>query len=179
MKNWDGVFIVGLAFLLLWISHVPYLFTIPLKSTPGIQKIAEDASEVPDWIKDEAGFGGKSRDDIEDGLVTEFRVSFAKSITLCMLGILSGLLILRRNNYGRFIAIGLSGCFLSLKLYAIISYEEPFQGLYATYALFFSKYPFRVIHLEILTNIILLIVFVYLLKPSVGRSFIGTRHLKT
>ena len=179
MKKLDGTYIAGLAFLLLWISHVPYLFTFPLCSTPGIQSLAKEASEVPEWIKKEAGFEGKKKNDIEADLVAAFRVTFAKSFIICLLGITSGVLLLKRKKTGRFLAIGLSGCFLAIKLFTLLSSENLSQELYAKYTMFFPKYPFRVLHLDILTNIVLLAVLVYLLRPSVGKHFSNPEDLKT
>ena len=179
MKKRDWTFIIGMVFLALWISHLPYLFEFSLHSDPGIQKLAKWTSEAPNRIKDEVGFGGKNQNDIEADLVAYSRVIFAESLLLCLLGIISGALILRRNRVGRYLAIGLSGVFLSIKLFKFLMHEYPFQSLYSKYTLFFPKYPFRVLHLDIVTNLVLIITLVYLLRPNVGKSFSGTWNLKT
>ena len=54
MRKRDSVFLTGIALLVLWISYVPYLFEIPLYSTPGIQSLSQEVSDMPAWLKDEA-----------------------------------------------------------------------------------------------------------------------------
>jgi len=171
MRKRDSVFLTGIALLVLWISHVPYLFEIPLYSTPGIQGLSQEASNLPAWLKDEAGLTGKSQSNIQSDLVASCRIAFAKSFLLCLLGILSGVLVLKRHRLGRFLAIGLSIYMLLLRIVNDAFREHPFHWLYWKYTVFFSRYPFRVIHLDIVTWLVLLVALVHLLRPSIAKRF--------
>jgi len=171
MRKRDSVFVTGIALLVLWISHVPYLLEIPLYSTPGIQWLSQEVAGSPAWIKDSAGLTGKSQSNIQSDLVASFRIAFAKSLLLCLLGILSGVLVLKRHRLGRFLAIGLSIYVLLLRIVYVAFREHPFHWLYLKYTVFFSRYPFRVIHLDIVTWLVLLVALVHLLRPSIAKQF--------
>ena len=170
MRKRDSVFLTGIALLVLWISHVPYLFEIPLYSTPGIQWLSQEVSDSPAWLKDEAGLTGKSQSNIQSDLVASCRIAFAKSLLLCLLGILSGVLVLKRHRLGRFLAIGLSIYVLLSRIVYVAFREHPFHW-FRTYTVFFSRYPFRVIHLDIVTCLVLLLALVHLLRPSIAKQF--------
>jgi len=171
MNKRDSVFLTGIALLVLHISHIPYLFEIPLYSTPGIQWLSEEVSDSPAWLKDEAGLTGKSQSDIQSDLVASSRITFAKSLLLCLLGILSGVLVLKRHKFGRFLAIGLSIYVLLLRIVNIAFSKQFFHLLYWKYTVFFSRHPFRVIHLDIVTWLVLMVALVHLLRPSIAKQF--------
>ena len=161
MKKWSGPFLIGSLILVLWISHIPYLFEFPLRLTPGMQRLSNEGVETPDLIKD---------------LLTTFRIAFAKRLFLCLLGIISGVLILKRKRVGRYLAIGISAYMLASKAYFFLSHGNPFQKLYWwklywTYEEIFPKYPFRIIHMDILTGLILFIALVCLLHPKISNQF--------
>jgi len=171
MRKRDSVFLTGIALLVLWISHVPYLFEIPLYSTPGIQSLSQEVSDIPARLKDEATLTGKSQSNIESDLVASCRIAFAKSLLLCLLGILSGVLVLKRYRLGRFLAIGLSIYVLLQRIVPFAFREHPFHRLYHLYTFMFSRRPFRVIHLDIVTCLVLLFALVHLLRPSIAKQF--------
>jgi hypothetical protein len=170
MRKCDSVFLTGIALLVLWISHVPYLFEIPLYATPGIQWLSQEASDFPAWLKDEAEITGKSQSDIQSDLVTSCRIEFAKSLLLYLLGILSGVLVLKRHRWGRFLAIGISIYVLLLRIVKDVFREHPFNWLYWKYSVFLSRYPLRAIY-DIVTWLVLLVVLVHLLRPSIAKRF--------
>jgi hypothetical protein len=170
VRKHDSVFVTGIVLLVLWVSHIPYLFEIPLYATSGIQRLSQDVSDSPAWLKDEAGINGKSQSNIQSILVKSFRIEFAKSLLLCLLGILSGVLVLKRHILGYFLVIGLSVCVLLLRIVHVAFSVHPFHSLYFKYTVFFSRYPFRVIHSDI-TWLVLLVVLVHLLRPSITRKF--------
>ena len=171
MRKRDSVFFTGIALLILWISYVPYLLEIPLYSTPGIQWLSQYVAGSPAWIKDPAGLTGKSQSNIQSDLVASFRIAFAKSLLLCLLGILSGVLVLKRHRLGRFLAIGLSIYVLLQRIVPFAFREHPFHRLYQLYAFMLSRRPFRVIHLDIVTCLVLLFALVHLLRPSIAKQF--------
>jgi len=171
MNKRDSVFLTGIALLVLHISHIPYLFEIPLYSTPGIQWLSEEVSDSPAWLKDEAGLTGKSQSDIQSDLVASSRITFAKSLLLCLLGILSGVLVLKRHRLGRFLAIGLSIYVLLLRIVYVAFRGHSFYRLYSLYTFMFSRRPFWVIHLDIVTCLVLLVALVHLLRPSIAKQF--------
>jgi hypothetical protein len=171
MRKWDSPFLMGVILLVLWVSHLPYLLEIPLVSTSGIQKLSRDVSEFPEWLKDEAELSGKSQSDIETGLITSCRIAFAKSLLLYLLGILSGVLVLKRHRSGRFLAIGLSIYVLLLRIVSVAFRGHSFHRLYRLYTFMFSRCPFRVIHLDIVTSLVLLVALVHLLRPSIAKQF--------
>ncbi len=170
MRKRNPLFVTGAVLIVLWLSHVPYLFKIPLYATPGIQRLSQEASGTPAWIKDEAGLAGNSQADIQSDLVKSLRITFAKSLLLCLLGILSGVLVLKRHRLGRFLAIGLSFYVLLPRAVHFASLEHPFHRLYQKYTFLFSRRPFLVIQSDI-TWLVLLVALVYLLRPSIARQF--------
>lgn len=170
MRKRNSLSAMGIALLILWISHIPYLFEIPLYPTPGIQQLSQEVSDSPAWLKDEAGLTGKSQSDIQSNLVKSLRIEFAKSLLVCLLGILSGILVLKRHKLGYFLAIGLSFYVLLLKIVHITFRGHLFQWLYGKYTVLFFRCPFRIIHSDI-TWLVLLVVLVHLLRPSIKKQF--------
>ena len=49
--------------------------------------------------------------------------------------------------------------------------EHPFHWLYLRYTVIFSRCPFRIIHLDIVTWLVLLVALVHLLRPSIAKRF--------
>lgn len=171
MKKRDGIFTVGVIFLALWISYIPYLLEFPLQSTGWIKDLAEETYEIPELMKDQVEIGEKNQMDIEDDLLKSSRAVFFKSLIMIVFGIVSAILILKRKYLGRLIALGLSAVVLGIKGYPFFSNEDPLQLISWHFTVFLSEYPFRVIHLDIITGLVLLITLGYLLRPSVGKRF--------
>jgi hypothetical protein len=171
MKPFDRITFVGIITLLLWISYLPYLYPTPFQSHEGFQRFAKDAAELPEWLKEEGGIGGYSQSDVERALKTErIRYWFISLITYAV-GILAGVLILRRKNSGRILVIGLSSFLLFLRAYNIITSPHPLERLSFLYSTFLKKYPVIVIHNDIIAVIILIGTIIYLLRPSIAGEF--------
>jgi hypothetical protein len=167
MRKRDSLLVTGIALLVLWVSHVPYLFEFPLYRTAGSHRLSNEASDFPDWIKDESWLAGKSQSDIESELVKSARITFAKDLLLCLVGILSGFLVLKRHGLGRLLAIGLSIYLLLLRIVHIAVREHAVR----IYGQLFSRHPFRAIHLDIVSPLVLLVILVHLLRPSIAKQF--------
>ena len=169
--RFNGITILGALFILLWISHIPYLIEIPLSSTPGIQSLSRESTESSEWIKDQVGVVGKNQKEIKSDLIKSFRVSFIVGLIFNLLGIVAGFLVLKKSKVGFYLALGLSIYVLGRRCASLILSENIIQRMYAKYTILFPEMPLRIIHNDIITEIILLVTIFYLLRPSVYKQF--------
>ena len=51
--------------MLLWLSKVLYLFPLPFQSQQGIKALSQEVADAPEFIKEQAGVGGKTQTEIE------------------------------------------------------------------------------------------------------------------
>jgi len=171
MKPFDRITFIGIITLLLWISYLPYVYPTPFQPHEGLQRFAKDVAELPEWLKEEVDAGGYSQSDVERALKTERIKYWLISLITSAVGIMAGILILRRKNSGRILAIGLSSLLLSLRAYSIITSPSPLERLSFLYFTFIKKYPVVVIHNDIIAVIILIGTIIYLLRPSIAGEF--------
>jgi hypothetical protein len=84
------------------------LYPTPFQPHEGLKRLAKEAAEIPEWLKEEGGFGGYSQSDIEAALKREWEMYWFISLITCAVGIAAGILILKRKNSGRILAIGMA-----------------------------------------------------------------------
>ena len=133
---------------------------------------------MPGFLKEEAGISGKTQTEIETIVVRKFRILWIKSLVFTIIGIFSSILILRKKNLGRFLALGLSLYLVVIRLYQFFSLEHWHDRLSIKYfTIRFKHFPIRAIH-EDITYLILLVVIALLLIPSIARQFKSNRFKK-
>ena len=108
MKNNKTIKLLGIIFISLWVSNIPYLFPLPFQPHQGIKDFSKEVADIPDFIKEEAGIGSKTQIEIEAIVTRELRNIWFKSFVCIIIGIFSGILIIQKKNLGRFLALGLS-----------------------------------------------------------------------
>lgn len=167
----DSIFWTGVVLLLLWVSHVPSLSEFPLRTTPGTQALSMEVAGAPEWIKGEVGLGGMGQGEIERSLLAASRRAFLGSLVLIVAGIVSAVLLLRRNRWGRFLAIGVALYVLLSRIAHHLSMGSPPSVQFAKFRMHLAAHPLRVIHGDILTLLVLLVVLAHLLRPGVARRF--------
>ncbi len=170
-KPFDKIAFIGIITLLLWISYLPYLYPTPFQPHEGLKRFAKEAAEIPEWLKEEGGFGGYNQSDIEAALKRDLVKVWFISLITCTVGIAAGILILKRKNSGRILAIGMAAIPLLIRAYSIIKSSRPLEHLQALYFLFLKKHPVMVIHNDIIAVIIFIGTIIYLLRPSIAKEF--------
>jgi hypothetical protein len=169
MTNSKLITLLGAIFILLWLSNIPYLFPLPFQPHHGIKEWSKELAEMPDFIKEEGGIGGKTQEEIETFLTRSFRILWIRSFLFIVIGVSSGILIILNKNLGRFLALGLSFYIVVIRLYEFFSLEHWRDRLSIKYFAMHFKY-FRIIH-EDIAYLILLVVIALLLMPSIARRF--------
>ena len=170
-KKRDSIFWTGLVLVLLWVWHLPYLSQFPLRSTAGTEMLSAEAAGARGWLKEDVGLEGMAQEEIQSGLVAAYRRAFMTSLLLIVAGVGSGVLVLRRSRWGRFLAIGVSLYVLLSRAPGLLAMGNPLGVQFAKFRMSLAPHPFRVIHGDILTLLILLLALANLLRPSVARRF--------
>jgi hypothetical protein len=178
MRNDKLITLLGIIFILLWLSNIPYLFPLPFQPHQGIREFSKELADMPGFLKEEAGIGGKTQAEIETFVAREFRILWIKSLVFIVIGIFSGILIVQKRNLGRFLALGLSLYLVGIRFYHFFGLEHWRDRLSIKYfTIRFKYFPIRAIH-EDITYLILLGVIALLLMPSIARKFKTDRFKK-
>ena len=178
MKSNRVIIFFGTLFILLWLSNTPYLFSLPFQSHQGIKVFSKELAEMPDFLKEEAGIGGKTQAEIEASVARKFQILWIKSLVFTIIGIFSGVLIVLKRNLGRFLALGLSLYLVGIRFYHFFGSEhwhDRFSIKYFTIR--FHFFPARTVHEEI-TYGILICAIGLLLIPSIAKRFKRNRFNK-
>ena len=171
MKNKKTTTLLGIVFLLLWLSNIPYFFSHPFQPHQGIKDLSGELANAPEFIKEDAGIGGQKQIDIERILTKQIRLAWLKSLFFNLIGIFSGILIIRKKNLGRILALGLSVFLVGMRLYHSFQSAHWRDSLSIRYfKIRFEYFPVRTVHEEI-TFLILLSTIVLLLTPSIAATF--------
>ena len=165
--------VLGIIIILLWSSYLPNMYPTPFRRNPGIKSIAKELAEAPEFIKEEAGYEGYTQEDLEKQIRYKLIFSWFKWVLMILIGILSGILFIRRGHLGYILAIICFAFFIIIpRLYMFIRY-----GLFSYlrvlhlaltknyYSMFFSMIRNDIVFL------ISLIIFIYLILPSTVRKF--------
>ena len=171
---------LGIIIILLWSSLLPYSYPTPFQSKKGIKLLAKEASEVPDWIKEEAGYEEHTQQELENMMMNELMSSWLKNILGILIGIISGILIIRRKLIGHILAVICFAFFLifprlhHLVRYGLSSHIRVLQFLLS------KKYylrTFSAIHCDIVF-VISVIIFIYLILLSTVRKFASINGIR-
>jgi hypothetical protein len=176
--------VLGIIIILLWSSFLPSMYPTPFQSIKGIKSIAKEVAEGPEWIKKEGGFEGDTQEDLENMMINELVFTWVKCLSGIIIGILSGILIIRRRHLGYILAIICLYFFLiiprsfSFIRYGLFSHIKMLQ-----ISLTKSSYSisFSIIRDDIVL-VISVIIFIYLILPSTVKKFKsinGIRKLKS
>ena len=171
MRPFDRITIIGIITVLLWVSYLPYLYPTPFQAHEGLQRFGREVAELPEWLKKEADAGGYSQSDFERTLNKAHKVHWFRALMIYAVGILAGVLILKRKNSGRILAVSIASIMLLLRAYSIIKSPNSLERLSFLYSTFIKKYPVLVIHNDIIAVIILIGTIIYLLRPSIAGEF--------
>ena len=171
--------VLGIIIILLWSSLLPYLYPTPFQSKNGIKYLAKMGYDVPDWIKKESGYEERTQQDLENMMINELISSWFKDILGILIGILSGILIIRRRPLGHILAVICLAFFLIFpRLYHLIKYGL-FSHIRVLQFLLSKKYylrTFSAIHSDIVF-LIAVIIFIYLILPSTVKKFTGVNSI--
>jgi hypothetical protein len=162
--------IVGTIITLLWLSYLPYLFSTPFGQHEGLKRLAKQVAESPEAIKEPAGIGGKSERQLYRELQLLFLVQLVRDVLTILVGIGAGILIIKRKRIGRYIALGMCAYLLGYRVYSEMQHFHSLRTLFYPRIFVFEHWPVMVIHECTLVSLSLLI-FVYLIRPSVGKEF--------
>jgi hypothetical protein len=167
--------VLGIIIVLLWSSHLPSVYPTPFQNKKGIKLLAKEVSGVPDWIKKEAGCEEQTQQELENSMMNELIFTWFKWLLMILIGILSGILIIRRKLLGHILAVICFVFFLIIpQLYYLIRYGlSPFiRILQISLAKKYYSIFFSVIRDDIVL-LISVIIFIYLILPSTVRKFTG------
>jgi hypothetical protein len=169
----DNKSVLGIIIILLWSSFLPSLYPTPFQSKKGIKSLAKELAELPEWIKKESGDEGYTQQDHENMIINELISSWFKGVFMILIGILSGILIIRRSPLGHILAVICFAFFLiiprsfSFIRYGLSSHIKMLQISLTKnyYSIFFS------IIRDDIVLVISVIIFIYLILPSTVKKF--------
>jgi hypothetical protein len=171
VKPKRGIVLLGIVTILLWASYISHLIPMPFTLQPTIKRIARNIADAPESTKEKAGFGGKTQPEIERMMMRKaIKIWFIKAIPI-LIGLFSGLFLVRRKNYGRIMAILVAISWISLNFISYVRAPNIRDQLYATYVTSLKQTPLFVIHNDILPAMVFLFTIFYLMRPSIGREF--------
>jgi hypothetical protein len=171
MKTRKGIILLGCVTIFLWVSYTPNFIPLPFSLQPSVKKIAKNLADASESIKEKAGFGGKSQAEIERGLMKKVILIWLIKAVPILIGLFSGLFLIRRKNYGRVMAVLVAISWILLNSIIYVNSGNIRDRLYATYVTLFRKDPVFVIHNDILPVIIFLFTIFYLMRPTIAREF--------
>ncbi len=171
MRTRKGIVLLGAVTMILWASYVPYLIPLPSSLQPVVKKIAKNISESPEAVREKAGFAGKSQSEIEKAMMRKVVLIWLVKATAILVGVLSGLFLIRRKNYGRIMALVVAASWIILNVVSYIRSGNIWGRLYAVYFTSLRESPRFVIHNDLLPSIVFLFTIFYLIRPSIAREF--------
>lgn len=171
MRTKKGIVLLGVATMILWASYVPYLVPLPFSLQPSVKKIARNIAEASEAVREKAGFAGKSQAEIEKAMMRKVVLIWLVKAVPILIGILSGLFLIKRKNYGRIMALLVAASWIILDVLSYIRSGNIWERLYAVYFTSLKESPRFVIHNDILPFVVFLFTIFYLIRPSVAREF--------
>ncbi len=171
MRTKKGIVLLGVATMILWASYVPYLIPLPFSLQPSIKKIARNVAEAPEAVREKAGFSGKSQIEIEKVMMRKVVLIWLIKAIPILIGLLSGLLLIMRKNYGRIMALLVAAAWVILDVVSYFRSGNISERLYAVYVTGLREAPRYVIHNDLLPFIVFLFTIFYLIRPSIAREF--------
>ncbi len=171
MRTKKGIVLLGVATMILWASYVPYLIPLPFSLQPSIKKIARNITEAPESVREKAGFAGKNQAEIEKAMMGKVILIWLVKALPILAGVLSGLFLIRRKNYGRIMALLVAAAWVTLNAVSYIRSGNIWGRLYAVYFTSMKESPRFVIHNDLLPFFVFLFTIFYLIRPSIAAEF--------
>ncbi len=159
---------VGVIYALTWLSQIPYLFPPPFQQNESIQDLAMEATQSPDWIKQQSSIKDKTADELETSILTEIRINWIESSIFIVMGIVSGCLLIQRRKVGYFLTFFLSILMICIKFFHFVRYRSHTFSL--DYYKFLLQYmPVQTIH-GFFIQLVLLSTVVFLMYIYLSRK---------
>ncbi len=171
MRTKKGIVLLGVATMILWASYAPYLIPLPYSLRPAVKKISKNIAEAPEAVREKAGFAGKEQVEIEKTMMRKVVLIWLVKAIPILAGVLSGLFLIRRKNYGRIMALLVAAAWVILNVVSYIRSGNIWGRLYAVYFTSLSENPRFVIHNDLLPFIVFLFTIFYLIRPSIAAEF--------
>ena len=164
--------IVGIVFIIMWFSQIPYLLPHPFQEHKGIRDLATDVVQGPNWIKEASPFlKDKTADELTRSMIIELRIHWIKSALFIVVGVLSGWLIIQRRKGGYLLAFFFSLLIIGIRFVSLLWYWRVTFSL-KYYEFILRRCPVRKIH-EIVMYLVLLgtvIFLIYTFKDKEKRT---------
>lgn len=165
MKNEKVISIIGIAWLLLWISYIPQLVShYPFQEHKGVKSLIEEVSKAPDFIKKESGLLNKTPAELENSVMREIRIEWIKGVLILFVGLFTAFLLLKKKRSGRILALSLAGGLLLLNSIYFVKYWRYKLSL-QYWALNLQHFPTQTIQ-GIVATIIMIATVILLLSPQ-------------
>lgn len=161
---------VGVIYTAIWLSQVPYLFPHPFQQHDGVRKLAEQSTQLPEWIRQKSDIHEQTADELEKSMLSELRVGWLKSALVMGLGILSGCLLIKGKKAGCLLTFLLSMVVISIRVCHMLRYRKTSFSL-EHYRFLLERMPVRTVHdfllLLVLSGTIVILAYLFLTrKPS-------------
>ncbi len=165
MKKEKVISIIGIAWLLLWISYIPELVSYyPFQELKGVKSLIEEVSKSPDFIKKKTGLLNKNSKELEDSVMGEIRTVWIKGILIVFSGIFTAILLLKKKRSGRILALSLASYLLLVKVFYFVKYWQ-YKASPEYWKVSFQHFPTRTIQ-GIVATIIMIVTIALLLRPQ-------------
>ena len=159
---------IGALYTFIWLSQVPYLFPHPFQESEGIRDLAREATQLPDWIKQQSSIKDKTADELETSMLVEMRINWIVSTLFIVMGIVSGCLLIQRRKAGYFLTFFLSIVMIGMKFLHLVRYRSNTFSL-EYYKFLLQRMPVRTIH-DFLMQLVLLSTAVFLMYIYLSRK---------
>ena len=158
--------VFGAVTVLFWAS---FLFSLPpIQLTPGLKELASEVREA----RNIAPEYDRPQEEIEAGLIRSLRKEFTTSLIFIVVGTVSGVLIWRRRRLGAILAIGLCSLMLVLRVVSWAwSYPHILERLHVLFTIFLPRYPFHVIHNDIIGTFFFIGSIAFLTRRGAWREY--------
>ena len=160
--------LVGIILTIMWVSQVRFLFPHPFQKHEGIRKLATEAMQLPDWIKQQSPIKDNTADELEKRMMTEFRIDWLRSVLFIVIGVLSGLLLIQRRKGGYLLAFFFSLFIIGSRFVILLRYRRVTFSL-EHHEFMLRQYPVRTI-LDLLMQLVLLATVIFLIYIFVTRK---------
>jgi hypothetical protein len=170
MKDNKTISVIGVAWLLLWLSHIPHLiYYYPFQELKGVKSLTEEVTNIPEELKKLSGLGNKSQKELEESMTRELKILWVESLSIVLVGLLTAFLILKKRKSGYILALAFASGMLLLKLSPFLT---KWHYLIAPqyWATLFKYFPAQT-SLNLVSIIILGTSLVILLRPTVAAQF--------
>lgn len=141
-------------------TYIPYLFPHPFHSD---NYYADSLKNLKPGIEN------------EPQKIANFKkaltIQWGEQFFLIVVGVVSGILVIKKNIVGRALLLSLCGYVIFQKISHQLNLFHTFDIFFIRYALMFKYKPVQVLHIDIISSVIVIATFICLLLPSVSVEF--------